>query len=530
MAEKLSMEQGADECEMEPLVQDVESGSETPRPLRASSPGRGRIVVIFRRRILPLFRDIVRATNRSLLKSGEPKVVKNTSLLAKIFGFTTSRHDSLRETAWLDGLRGVAALLVMIYHYHLDMFAFSTEAPYGASKTKAWELWRLPYLRIIWCSGATQVGIFFVLSGFVLSWSSLSSIREGQHEKFVLSLSSSVFRRWMRLFVPCFLIGTLSLVQFYTGLIDLAPMTRKNTFLAQVMDYIWECQRFANPFHLERAGFDVFHKYNHTMWTMPAEWAGSLAVFLVLLMVSRIRNYTKRTVILVIVPTYCCLSAQWNYWLFTTGILLADYVKQAGGFEQLSNGMGRRSRIFWITILLLGGWLGGVPQKRDWYERPGYDWTDKLIPKNWQGIDDGGRFLWCWSGIMIIWGFAHFACIRRFFERPSCRYLGKISFMLYLTHRMIGTIVGYWMRNQLTKALGTPFFRPEEPDVKLFVVRGFVLNILFYVIQWVCMLPMALALANWSTILVDEPSVRFAKWVDEKFVNSGALGCEFRAT
>ena len=407
------------------------------------------------------------------------------------------------------------------------MFAFTTEAPYGSPKTHPWEIWRLPYLRIIWCSGHTQVGIFFVLSGFVLSWSSLSSIREGRHEKFSLSLSSSVFRRWIRLFVPCFLIGTLSLLQFYFGLIEL-PVTRENTFLAQVMDYLREFIRFSNPFQLERTGFDVFHKYNHTMWTMPAEWAGSLAVFLILLMVSRIRSYTKRTFILVTIPAYCCLSAQWNYWLFTTGALLADYVKQAGGFDQLSSQMTRRSRFFLVIVLLVGGWLGGVPQKREWYERPGYEWTDNLIPKNWRHIDDGGRFLWCWSGIMTIWGFSHFATVRRFFERPSCRYLGKISFMLYLTHRMIGTIAGYWIRKQLLKVLGTPYSTAEKPDIVLLEIRGVFWNVFAYLFSWACMLPMALSLANWSTILVDEPSVKFAKWVDDLFVGGGIAELEMR--
>ncbi|KAK0100879.1 hypothetical protein ONS95_007324 [Cadophora gregata] len=526
MDEKSEMQRDAiDEVEMEPLVHcaDVECGSSTPRTPR-SEPRR--FMLMISRRILLAFRDILRVTNRSL-KSGEPNI-RNGGLMVHIFGFTASKNDSLRETAWLDGLRGVAAFLVMVYHYHLDMFAFSTEAPYGSPNTKPWEIWRLPYLRIIWCSGHTQVGIFFVLSGFVLSWSSLSSIREGRHEKFSLSLSSSVFRRWMRLFVPCFLIGILSLLQFYFGLIEL-PVTRENTFVAQVMDYIWESIRFSNPFQLERTGFDVFHKYNHTMWTMPAEWAGSLAVFLVLLMVSRIRSYTKRTVILVLIPAYCCLSAQWNYWLFTTGILLADYVKQAGGFDQLSERMTGRSRMFWIVVLLIGGWLGGIPQKRDWYERPGYEWTDSLVPKNWQDIDGGGRYLWCWSGIMTIWGFSHFATLRRVFEKPSCRYLGKISFMLYLTHRMIGTIMGYWIRKQILGVLGTPYSTPEKPDVFLLEIRGFFWNIFAYVFAWACMLPMALALANWSTILVDEPSVRFAKCVDDIFVNGCTSEYEIRA-
>lgn len=40
----------------------------------------------------------------------------------------------VRETAWLDGLRGVAAFLVMTYHLHLLLFyGLSLEAPYGAT-------------------------------------------------------------------------------------------------------------------------------------------------------------------------------------------------------------------------------------------------------------------------------------------------------------------------------------------------------------------------------------------------------------
>lgn len=520
-----------EDVEMERLIGtgDEEDATGIPHSRRfvISGSGLGAISSTTIRWILYTLRNIVRTINRSL-QPGEIPVKSSGGVIVTIFGFTTSKHDELRDTSWLDGLRGVAAFLVMVYHYHLDTFSSSTEAPYGAPDTHPWEIWRLPYLRIIWCSGHTQVGIFFVLSGFVLSWSSLSSIREGRHEKFVMSLSSTAFRRWMRLFVPCFIIGILSLIQFYAGLVELL-FTREETFLAQLVDYLWECERFANPFHLERNNWEVLNKYNHTMWTIPVEWAGSLIVFLVLLMVSRIQNYGRRTIILVMVPIYSCLSAKWNYWLFTTGILLADYVKQAGGFEQLSDRMSRRSRLFWIFILLVGGWLGGIPGKRDWYERPGYEWTDNWIPTNYQDIEGGQRYFWCWSGIMIIWGLAHFAILRRFFERPSCRYLGKISFMLYLTHRMIGTILGGQIRKQILNILGTHYRNPEQPDFDLVEIKGFLLNIVGYLLMWVCLLPLALMLANWSTVLVDEPSVTFAKWVDDKFVNGVVLQDERRA-
>ncbi|EKD11970.1 hypothetical protein MBM_09833 [Drepanopeziza brunnea f. sp. 'multigermtubi' MB_m1] len=519
----------ADEVESQRLIpiSDEESGPQdssswsTTSKLR-SGRGLGSHNSTVRRWILLPVRDLVRLIKKSL-QPGESQPKPKRGLVVAVFGFTASRADELKETSWLDGLRGVAAFLVMVYHYHLDMFTFGTEAPYGAPGTHAWEIWRLPYLRIIWCSGHTQVGIFFVLSGFVLSWSSLSSIREGRYEKFALSLGSTAFRRWMRLFVPCFWIGILSLIQFYSGVLELT-VTRRDSFLAQFVDYLWESERFANPFHLERTNWEVLHSYNTTMWTMPVEWAGSLAVFVVLLMVSRIRSYGKRTLVLAVVPIYACLSARWNYWLFTTGVLFADYVKQRGGFDQLSGRTTRRSRLCWLLVLLAGGWLGGIPGKRDWYERPGYAWTDAFIPANWQDIEGGQRYFWCWSGVLLTAGVAHFAALRRLFERPACRYLGRVSFMLYLTHRMVGTILGPPIRRQILALLGTHRAAPDHPEVDVVEIQGPVWNVLAYLLAWAVMLPLALALANWCTVLVDEPCVRFARWVDERFVSGGGGG------
>jgi peptidoglycan/LPS O-acetylase OafA/YrhL len=437
--------------------------------------------------------------------------------LRTLFGYPPPRHDPARTTAWLDGLRGVAAFLVMAYHYHLDMFYFKTEAPYGAPGTGRWDIWRLPYLRLWWCSGHTQVGIFFVLSGFVLSWGGLASIREGRHEKFAQSLGSATFRRWLRLFMPCWVVGTLSLLQFWLGLVSL-PFDRKTSFLAQAWDYILECERFANPFHLERNNFELLNKYNHTMWTIPLEWAGSLLVFATLLGVNQIRNYRRRTVVVITISLYACQSARWNYWLFASGILLADYVRQAGGFEQLSNRMTIWSRLGWMFVLLLGGWLAGVPDQSIYYERPGYKFLEKLVPHKWTGIEGGNRFWWSWAGIFIITSISHFATLRRLFERQFPRYLGRISFMLYLTHRMIGEIVGSAIRRQLPYILGMPI-KPPGQEQQIWVIQGAFWSFLAYLFTWCMLAPLAFILANFLEILVDVPCTRFSKWVDDKFTN-----------
>lgn len=124
---------------------------------------------------------------------------------------------------------------------------------------------------------------------------------------------------------------------------------------------------------------------------------------------------------------------------------------------------------------------------------------------------------------MIISALAHFTTLRHFFERPNCRYLGKISFMLYLTHRLIGTIVGNALRDQLKYVFGTYYTDPEYPAVQILAIQGVLCNLVAYGLMWLCLLPLALVLANWSTVLVDEPSVRLAKWVEEKCVEYDVL-------
>lgn len=47
-----------------------------------------------------------------------------------------------------------------------------------------------------------MVTIFFVISGYVLSYRSLKLAREGKPIQLLDSLASSVFRRWLRLHLP----------------------------------------------------------------------------------------------------------------------------------------------------------------------------------------------------------------------------------------------------------------------------------------------------------------------------------------
>jgi hypothetical protein len=109
----------------------------------------------------------------------------------------------LFPTSYLDGLRGVAALFVVIHHYaHLYTESSMTGYHYekAAKGSHDW-FFLMPLVRVIH-SGHFMVAIFFVISGYVLSYRSLKLARQGKYVELLDSLSSSVFRRWLRLHLP----------------------------------------------------------------------------------------------------------------------------------------------------------------------------------------------------------------------------------------------------------------------------------------------------------------------------------------
>jgi len=119
------------------------------------------------------------------------------------FIFPRKNPRRLFPTSYLDGLRGVAAFCVAIYHYGA-CYTASSKIGYGAERGAPgkyeWVL-LLPIIRVVH-AGRLMVVIFFTISGYVLSYRSLQLARLGKNTEVLNSLASSVFRRWLRLHLP----------------------------------------------------------------------------------------------------------------------------------------------------------------------------------------------------------------------------------------------------------------------------------------------------------------------------------------
>lgn len=126
-------------------------------------------------------------------------------LLFLLPGFLHSRSNKpprrLYPTSYLDGLRGVAALFVVFHHYAYTFTATSLQGWHSGPEGSHNWFFQLPLIRVVH-SGRFMVAIFFVISGYVLSYRSLKLAREGKPIELLDSLASSVFRRWLRLHLP----------------------------------------------------------------------------------------------------------------------------------------------------------------------------------------------------------------------------------------------------------------------------------------------------------------------------------------
>lgn len=108
------------------------------------------------------------------------------------------RPTKLTPTTYLDGLRGLCALFVVFYHHTYQ--TFHSNVGYGANGAH-YDILKLPIIRLPY-QGSPGVAIFFVISGYVLSYRPISLARDRDFEKTYTVLSSMTFRRFFRLYLP----------------------------------------------------------------------------------------------------------------------------------------------------------------------------------------------------------------------------------------------------------------------------------------------------------------------------------------
>ncbi|WP_292378698.1 acyltransferase family protein [Methanosarcina sp. UBA289] len=314
---------------------------------------------------------------------------------------------------YLDGLRGIAAINVMIMHFFILLvpaIIYSDRMPshFGGLE----QLFSSTPLGLIG-AGNFSVCIFFVLSGYVLTYKYFRT----KDKKIIIS---GAVRRYIRLFVPVFAAIILAFLLASTGVfhyyIETVMISGNNnyanywTFTPDIVDAVK--QAIWGSFF---AGEDT---YNPVLWTMTIEFYGSMLVFAMALLfgVQRTRWTFYLAAAVLFFNSY--------YFAFVIGMVLADTFNSKTSVFKTDN------KIILSILLISGLFLGSYPV--------GTVTNDSLYGFLNNGLFQTPKLTYHILGAgMIMYVLLNSRWLQNIFSSSVPVFLGKISYSLYLIHFLV---------------------------------------------------------------------------------------------
>jgi len=445
--------------------------------------------------------------------------VMRPSIFARSSGSRPQR--TLRATAYLDGLRGFAALLVYIGHH--ELWAHDSIDPEKIFENvfgyeQHYYFCVFPGIRMFFAGGHFAVSVFFVISGYVLSAKPLQYIHAGDHLKLGDNLASALFRRWLRLFLPVIAVTFLYMASWH--IFGVQVDTEKQ---GSLREEIWSwCQAF------KKYSF-IFHgnptfRYNYPVWSLPTEFKGSVVIYTTLLALSRARRNARLGCMMVLIWYFLYIVDGWYCAMFMMGMLQCDLDLLAAD-NNLPAPFARLTRFkkpIFYTLFAIGIYLGGCPASDADMQilraSPGWYYLSYLKP---QAMWDYKWFYLFCAASMTVSSIPHIPVLKRFFEMRFFQYLGRISFAFYLVHGpLIRTVAdrlyaaaGCIRESHSATAAGWMNMMP----IPNFGPLGLELN---FLLPHLLIFPITLWMAEITTKLFDEPSVKFSQWLYRKTLDS----------
>lgn len=167
--------------------------------------------------------------------------------------------------------------------------------------------------------------VFFIISGYVLSCKPLKQIHSQQYASLTTTLSSSVFRRALRLFLPSLITLFMMSIAVHYGISDnrFAP---SYFALSSQLEHCWATcwELLTSSWKIERIG-NPQPSYNPALWTIPVEFAQSMILFVTLLGLSRCVT-NVRLFLLGVIMSVCIFGGQLYTVEFLGGMFIAEVI------------------------------------------------------------------------------------------------------------------------------------------------------------------------------------------------------------
>ncbi|TGE23841.1 acyltransferase [Hymenobacter aquaticus] len=328
--------------------------------------------------------------------------------------------SSAHALGYLDGLRGLAAAVVVIHHlagffYPTMLSGDAYSAHWGGGVEQAVASTPLNLL----IGGNFAVCLFFVLSGLVLSekfW------RTGQLEV----LRSQACRRYVRLMLPVLFAALVALALWVAG-------AYRNTEVAEITgarrfgEYWAELPGLKQILHDLAVGIPLGGEsgYNPVFWTLSIELFGSFIVFALLAFFGAVRHRAWVYAAAILVLSVSELN--FYYTGFILGVWLNDWRHHAPGGLPRGVGVG--------SLLLLGAvFFGSYPTADLVRVQDTIYW---FLQPDWLGNERAIQVWHLLGAALLLLGVFALPGLQRLLGRRWLRGLGAVSFSLYLLHFLV---------------------------------------------------------------------------------------------
>jgi len=384
----------------------------------------------------------------------------------------------------LEGLRVIAAIIVVFYHAALIFYpgyfygANGSNPLFAPVQNMRFEdnLYQNPLSALL--SGTFAVGIFFVLSGFVLSVGYFKK----RESSIIVRMAS---KRYLRLMLPALasvMVGWLFVSLGGAEIVKDAVGVTHSGWLAQLwrtppdfFEALW--QGLVAVFTIGQV------HYNPVLWTIHHELLGSFVIFGTALVFASSRHRWIVYAGLIFVLA--------NTWLlgFVLGMILADLYVNKEKFYEILN-----SKFTYVLILagiVVGGFPSG-PVTSPLYKAliiPGYNGTQQL------------SFYTAIGATAVVIGILALPGLKKLMSHKLVSGMGKYTYALYLIHMPILFTVC------------TSVFLVSLPI-------GFHKAALIAVIaSWAVLLPATYLFEKY----IDAPAIRFASYSADIFLGAKQL-------
>lgn len=325
----------------------------------------------------------------------------------------------------LEAVRGMAALIVVLHH---SLLAFAPRLEGLFFPTERFGLFGTPFYAFV--NGAASVVLFFVLSGFVLTYKAIE-IRNTS------GIGMSALKRWPRL------AGPVAIVNFVSGLLVWWGMY-SNSQAADIARSPWLGWWFgASPYPqippiaaLQEGLLSTFldgqYYFNSNLWTMYYEFFGSFIALALALIVIELRRPWLG--LLLSAGLFILTLYQSRFFApFVAGVMVAQvYALRDRCRIHLPSGLACALSL--IAIILFGFKSSFAGDSIGFYVR--------IKPITGIPLDKIELLLHTVAALLIMFIVMAYDPCRRVLNRRAGLWLGRMSFPIYLTHLLVICTIG----------------------------------------------------------------------------------------